>query len=74
MFVYCLLDSASPYNFEHLNNEGSIQNHKADSKQEEQMPRSQSVALQSKLWGISGIPPKPPPKQQKQTWNVILSK
>ena len=40
--------------------------------QEELMPRSQSVALQQKLWGISGIPLPPPPPQEKNTLNVII--
>ena len=34
---------------------------------EELMPRSQSVALQPKLWGIPGIhPPPPPPKKSNE--------
>ena len=31
-FVYCSLNSASPYTFKHLNNGGSIQNDNTDSK------------------------------------------
>ena len=59
--VYCSLNSASPYTFKYLNNGGSIQNlrHWLQVRtilQEDQMYRSQSVASQPKLWGISGTP------------------
>ena len=52
--VYCSLNSASPYTFKYLNNEGSIQNDNTDSKceiflQGDQMPRGQSVASRPKL-------------------------
>ena len=33
-FVYCSLNSASPYTFKYLNNGGSIQNDNTDSKYE----------------------------------------
>ena len=69
-FAYCSLNSANPYTLMHLNYGGSIQNDNTDSKwdflKEELMPRSQSVALQPKLWGILGIPPPPQRKKKKK--------
>ena len=77
-FIYCSLNSAKPYTFKHLNNGGSIQNDKTDSKCEffkggtnASTPASSFTAKTMRHFRHSSTaPPLPMKKQQKRKKNV----